>query len=65
MRIGPDRLPHWTPPEKNEEYPFVVMTGPRIQYAIHSRCHKVPQLRRLRPEPLVDINPKMPRTWHY
>ncbi len=51
-------LPHWTPPEKNEEYPFVVMTGPRIQYAIHSRCHKVPQLRKLRPEPLVDINPE-------
>ncbi len=51
-------LPHWTPPEYEKEYPFTAMTGPRIPYAIHSRCHKVPQLRKLRPEPLVDICPE-------
>ena len=55
--IGLTGLPHWTPPEKNNEFPFVTMTGARLVYAIHSRCHKVPSLRRMRPEPLVDINP--------
>lgn len=33
------------------------MSGARLPYAIHSRCHKVPQLRRMRPDPLVDISP--------
>lgn len=49
-------LPHWTPPEYDKEYPFTVMCGPRIPYAIHSRCHKVPRLRKMRPEPLMDIS---------
>lgn len=56
--IGLSGLPCWEPPMQEEEYPFVSMTGPRLVYAIHSRCHKVPQLRKMRPDPLVDINPQ-------
>lgn len=56
--IGLTGLPHWTEPTSEKEYPFTVMTGARLQFAIHSRCHKVPQLRKVRPEPLVDICPQ-------
>ena len=56
--IGLTGLPHWTEPGSEKEYPFTVMTGARLQFAIHSRCHKVPQLRKVRPEPLVDICPQ-------
>lgn len=55
--MGLTGLPHWEPPMHEKEYPFTAMCGARIPYAIHSRCHKVPQLRKLRPEPLVDICP--------
>ena len=40
-----------------ELYPFVCMTGARLPNTIHSRAHKVPWLRSLRPDPSVDINP--------
>lgn len=56
--FGLTGLPHWTAPVIDEEYPFVAMCGARLPYAMHSRCHKVPQLRKLRPEPLVDICPE-------
>ena len=56
--IGLTGLPHWDPPITDKEYPFTAMLGPRLPYAIHSRCHKVPQLRKLRPDPLVDICPE-------
>lgn len=41
-----------------EEYPFVFTSGSRIPNACHSRLHKVPRNRSLRPEPLADMNPK-------
>ena len=40
-----------------EKYPFVMMTGARLPNTIHSRGHKVPWLRSLRPDPMVDISP--------
>ena len=40
-----------------EQYPFVLMTGARLPHTIHSRGHKVPWLRSLRPDPMVDMNP--------
>ena len=43
--------------EKEKRFPFVLMTGARLPNTIHSRGHKVPWLRSLRPEPMVDINP--------
>lgn len=39
------------------KYPFTLMTGARITNAVHSRCHDVPWLRSLRPEPSADIHP--------
>ena len=44
------------------KYPFVLMTGARLSHTIHSRGHKVPWLRSLRPEPMVDINPEDAKT---
>ena len=40
-----------------EKYPFTLMTGARLPHTIHSRAHKVPWLRSLRPCPSVDISP--------
>lgn len=54
---GLSGLPNINIPAQNDEYPFVAMIGARLVYAMHSRCHKVPQLRKMRPEPLVDIHP--------
>lgn len=41
-----------------EKYPFILCSGPRIPGALHSRLHKVPWARSLRPEPMADINPE-------
>lgn len=40
-----------------EKYPFVFTSGSRIPNAIHSRLHKVPRNRSLRPDPTADMNP--------
>lgn len=58
---GLDPLPVWysgDDPCDPEEYPFVLMTGARLPNTIHSRGHKVPWLRALRPEPMVDLHPE-------
>ncbi len=39
-----------------EKYPLVFTSGSRIPGAIHSRLHKVPRNRSLRPEPTADMN---------
>lgn len=39
-----------------EQYPFYLCTGARLPYAIHSRVHKTPWLRSLRPDPTCEIN---------
>lgn len=35
---------------------FILSTGVRLPNALHSRLHKVPMLRSLRPEPMADIS---------
>ena len=40
-----------------ELYPLVFTSGSRIPNALHSRLHKVPRNRSLRPEPMADMNP--------
>lgn len=40
----------------SEKYPFVFSSGSRIPNAIHSRLHKVPRNRSLRPEATADMN---------
>jgi anaerobic selenocysteine-containing dehydrogenase len=44
-------------PELAKQYPLILTTGARLPMFIHSRTFRVPWLRRLRPDPMVDINP--------
>ena len=37
-------------------YPFILCSGGRLPNAIHSRLHKVPWVRSLRPDPMADIS---------
>ena len=41
-----------------EKYPFCLVAGARLPHALHSRLHKVPWLRSLRPEPMADLSPE-------
>ena len=55
---GLDALPTYTPPIPEDEmkkYPLTLDSGGSIPNALHSRLHDVPNLRALRPEPLLDI----------
>lgn len=56
---GLDALPTYREPLDDadpEKYPFVFSSGSRIPNAIHSRLHKVPRNRSLRPDPTADMN---------
>lgn len=56
---GLDALPTYREPldDADEElYPYVFTSGSRIPNALHSRLHKVPRNRSLRPEPTADMN---------
>jgi len=44
-------------PDLAEAYPLVLTSGARVLAYTHSQFRNVPPLRRLMPEPLVDINP--------
>ena len=44
-------------PELAKAYPLILTTGARLPMYIHSRTFRVPWLRKLRPDPMVDINP--------
>lgn len=55
---GLDALPTYREPLDDadpKKYPFVFTSGSRIPNAIHSRLHKVPRNRSLRPEPTADM----------
>jgi anaerobic selenocysteine-containing dehydrogenase len=51
------RLSPVSEPELAKAYPLVLTTGARLPMYVHSRTFRVPWLRRLRPDPMVDINP--------
>ena len=56
---GLDPLPtYWEPLDDADPalYPFVLTEGPRVPSAIHSRLHKVPTVRSLRPDAMADIS---------
>ena len=44
-------------PELARVFPLILTTGARLPMYIHSRTFRVPWLRRLRPDPMADINP--------
>ncbi len=44
-------------PELAAKYPLVMTSGARVMAYTHSQFRNIPQLRKLMPDPLVDINP--------
>jgi anaerobic selenocysteine-containing dehydrogenase len=44
-------------PDLAEKYPLVMTSGARVMAYTHSQFRNIPRLRKLMPEPLVDINP--------
>jgi anaerobic selenocysteine-containing dehydrogenase len=70
-KLGIDPLPQFyepTPspystPDLFEEYPLIIMTGPRDWMYFHSENRRQEHLRALRPEPLVEIHPDAARSY--
>ncbi|MDH5695438.1 MAG: molybdopterin-dependent oxidoreductase [Dehalococcoidia bacterium] len=63
--FGYDPLPTFTEPLENpvgdpelsESYPFTLITGTRVNAFTHSQHRNIARLRKLVPQPLVEINP--------
>jgi len=56
---GYDPLPTFTPPPPtSKDYPFTLITGTRIIAFTHSQFRDIARLRKLTPQPLVEINPQ-------
>jgi len=63
---GVDPLPTYKEPKQSPvstpelacEYPLIFTTGARLPMFVHSRMYRVPWTRKLRPDPMVDMNPK-------
>jgi len=56
---GYDPLPTFTPLESpSERYPFTLITGSRVVAFTHSQHRHIARLRKLVPQPLVEINPE-------
>ena len=45
-------------PELAKDFPLILTTGARLPMFMHSRMYRIPWMRQLRPDPMVDINPK-------
>jgi len=54
---GYNPLPACTPPPEDPSYPFTLITGSRTIAYTHSQFRNLPRLRKLVPQPLVEINP--------
>jgi anaerobic selenocysteine-containing dehydrogenase len=55
-----DPLPTFTEPQPGavaESYPFILITGTRVNAFTHSRYRNIARLRKLVPQPWVEINP--------
>lgn len=63
---GYDPLPYYeeppespfSTPELSEEYPLILITGGRAQPFFHSEYRQIQKLRRLHPDPRVEIHPE-------
>jgi len=66
MRPGPPPLlrveePPESPvshPEVAKEYPLILTTGARSRYFFHSEHRQIPSLRRMNPDPIIEIHPE-------
>ena len=45
-------------PELSKDFPLILTSGARLPMFIHSRTFRLPWPRSLRPDPMLDINPK-------
>jgi len=54
--VEPPESPYSTP-ELFESYPLIITTGAKTQPFFHSEGRQIKSLRRLNPDPLVEINP--------
>ncbi len=52
----PKQSPFSTP-ESAAQYPLILTTGARLPMFMHSRLYRLPAMRKLRPDPIVDMNP--------
>jgi anaerobic selenocysteine-containing dehydrogenase len=52
------RLSPISTPELRDPYPLILTTGARLPMFMHSKTFRLPWARRLRPDPMLDINPK-------
>ena len=50
-------ISYYSTPELVNEYPLICMSGQRTRY-LHSEGRQIPMIRRTRPVPIVEINPK-------
>jgi anaerobic selenocysteine-containing dehydrogenase len=65
-KLGYDPLPQYeeppeTPisrPDLKEEFPLMLITGGRFRPLFHSEFRQIDSLRRLHPDPIVQVNPK-------
>ncbi|MEM2768032.1 MAG: molybdopterin-dependent oxidoreductase [Candidatus Bathyarchaeia archaeon] len=56
---GFNPLPEFKKPmEPTREYPLILITGSRVPFYAHSRGREIPSLRRLMPNPTVNMNPE-------
>lgn len=63
---GIDPLPVYTEPGQGPlstpelalQYPLILTTGARLPMFMHSRMYRIPWTKKLRPDPMIDINPK-------
>jgi anaerobic selenocysteine-containing dehydrogenase len=55
---GYDPLPTFIPPPEDPAYPFNLITGSRTIVYSHSQYRNLARLRKLVPEPSVEINPE-------
>lgn len=65
-KLGYDPLPHYkeppespvSTPELAREYPLILITGGRTPCFFHSEGRQIPSLRKLHPDPIVEIHPE-------
>jgi anaerobic selenocysteine-containing dehydrogenase len=60
MHVEPPESPY-SKPELYQEYPFILITGPRHLPFTHSEHRQLPSLRRMHPDPIVEIHPQTAR----
>lgn len=58
-RFGYSSGPEWLEPKErpNEEFPLILLTGPRTRFYINSQFRQIPTIAAKLPEPMVELHP--------